>query len=289
MKRRLLVIGSTAALGQALMMRLGANPEDFIVYAPTRSHDSSSLDLRYHDQIKNAIQRTCPDLIINIAATFSNNFDEAFSVNVNASRLILETVKDIGLSTRVVLIGSAAEYGIVSAQDNPIKEDRVLRPVSIYGMSKAWQTELALMYASSGVNVVVARVFNLSGPGLSDRLFIGRLHKQISEILGGSRQCIEVGSLSSIRDYISLDDAVTQLLVIANYGIAGEVYHVASGQPTTMREVLVCELNRFGLSDSIVEEKAELSNRSGHDVPIIYANISKTANLIKHSMSSCPS
>ena len=287
MKRRLLVFGSTAALGRALMMRLGANPPDFIVYAPTRNHDTSSLDLRYHDQIKHVIERTCPDLIINIAATFSNNFDEAFSVNVNASRHILETVKDLGLSTRVVLIGSAAEYGIVSAQDNPIIEDRVLRPVSIYGISKAWQTELALMYASNGVNVVVARVFNLSGPGLSDRLFIGRLHKQISEFLKGSRQRIEVGSLSSIRDYISLDDAVTQLLAIANYGIAGEVYHVASGQPTTMRELLIRELNTFGLSDSIVVEKAELSNRRGHDVPIIYANIYKTSNLIEDSMNSC--
>lgn len=281
MSRRVLITGATGAMGQALMTRLVENPNDLIVFAPSRSKDSNPLDLRHRDQIVRAIERTRPDLIMHLAATFSNDFNEAYAVNVNATRHMLKAVEESALSTRVVLIGSAAEYGLVSVEENPIVEDRVLRPVSIYGMTKAWQTELAYVYAIRGVNVVVARVFNLIGPGLSDRLFIGRLYKQIEELRRGGRVRIEVGPLSAVRDYISINDAITQLLVIADYGEAGEVYHVASGQPVTMRELLARELAAHGLNDSIVVEGADLSNRRGYDVPSIYADISKTTALLK--------
>lgn len=281
MSRRALITGATGALGQALMKRLVANPSDLVVFAPGRSDDCDTLDLRRHDQIVRTIECTRPDLIMHLAATFSSDFDEAYAINVNATQHMLKAVEDLGLSTRVVLIGSAAEYGLVSAEENPIGEDRVLRPVSIYGMTKAWQTELAYVYASRGVDVVVARLFNLIGPGLSERLFIGRLHKQIEELRRGERERIEVGSLSAVRDYISTDDAITQLLAIADYGEVGEVYHIASGEPVMMRELLARELAAHGLHESTVVEGTDLSNRRGYDVPAIYAEISKTAALLK--------
>ena len=281
MSRRLLITGVTGALGQALMARLEANPSDLVVFAPRRSDDCDPLDLRRHDQIERTVERTRPDLIMHLAATFSNDFDEAYAVNVNATRHLLKAIEDSGLSTRLVLIGSAAEYGLVPVEDNPIVEDHVLHPVSIYGMTKAWQTELAYVHAIRGLNVIMARVFNLIGPGLSERLFIGRLHKQIDELRRGERERIEVGPLSAIRDYISIDDAITQLLAIADYGEPGEVYHVASGQPVVMRELLARELAAHGLQDSVIVEGSELSNRRGYDVPLIYADINKTAALLK--------
>lgn len=216
MSRRVLITGASGTLGQALMTRLAANPSDVVIFAPSRSNDCDPLDLRHRDQIVHTIERTRPDLIMHLAATFSNDFDEAYAVNVNATRHMLKAAEDSGLSTRIVLIGSAAEYGLVSVEENPIVEGRVLRPVSIYGMTKAWQTELAYVHAIRGVDVVVARIFNLIGSGLSERLFIGRLYKQVDELLRGERVRIEVGPLSAVRDYISIDDAITQLLVIAD-------------------------------------------------------------------------
>lgn len=280
MSRSVLITGATGALGRALTAHLGANPNDFVVYAPSRGDNCDPLDLRNQDQIVRTMERTRPDLILHLAATFSNHFDEAYTVNVNATRHMLNAAEGLGLSPRLLLIGSAAEYGAVSVDENPIGEDRVLRPVSIYGMTKAWQTELARVHASRGADVVVARVFNLVGPGLSENLFIGRLYKQMDEIRRGERARIEVGPLSAVRDYISLDEAVTQLLAIADHGEAGEIYHVASGQPVTMRELLARELAARGLHESIVIEGSALSNRRGYDVPAIYANISRTVVLL---------
>lgn len=281
MSRRVLIIGATGALGRVLTRRLREDSCGFIVFTPDRGNADDSLDLLDHTQIWRMIERTHPDLILNLAATFSNDFDEAYAVNVAASRHLLEAVEASGRCVRVVLVGSAAEYGAVALDDNPISEHQVLRPVSIYGITKAWQTELAYLHASRGSDVVVARIFNLAGPGLSERLFVGRLHQQIDEIRRGVRTNIEVGPLTAIRDYLSVDDAVSQLLTIANFGEAGKVYHVASGRPITMRELLVRELAAHGLDESIVVEGAPFTNRRGYDVPAIYADISQTTALQK--------
>jgi nucleoside-diphosphate-sugar epimerase len=280
MSRRVLITGATGALGRVLTSRLSEKASGFIVFTPGRRNADDALDLLDRDQIRRAIERARPDLILHLAATFSTDFDEAYAVNVAAARHLLEEVEACGRRVRVVLVGSAAEYGAVTPEDNPITEDHVLRPVSVYGITKAWQTELAYLHASRASDVVVARIFNLVGPHISERLFIGRLHKQINEIRHGNRMQIEVGPLSAIRDYLSIDDAVSRLLTVAEFGEAGRVYHVASGRPITMRELLVRELAAHGLDESIVVEGAALSNRSGHDVPAIYADITRTTALL---------
>jgi nucleoside-diphosphate-sugar epimerase len=169
----------------------------------------------------------------------------------------------------------------VHPDENPVREDRVLRPVSVYGMTKAWQTQLAGLYAARGVDVAVARVFNLEGPGMSERLFVGRLQKQIQEVLAGSRQVIELGPLDATRDYLSTAEAAEQLLAIAAYAPAGSIHHVASGVPVTMRALMERMLAASGLDAGIVRENRELSNRSGYDVPAIYADVGATMALLK--------
>lgn len=281
MNRRILVTGSTGALGRALTKRLLSSPVDVTVFSPKRGRSDDSLNLEITDQIYRTVERTRPDLILHLAATFSNDFDTAYAVNVAACKHLLEAVKSSGRYVRVVLVGSAAEYGAVTPEENPINVDRVLRPLSVYGITKAWQTELAYMYANNGIDVVVARIFNLVGPNLSEKLFVGRLHQQINEIRRGERTMIEVGHLSAIRDYLSIDDAVSQLLAVANMGETGKVYHVASGQPVVMRELLARVLASHGLDASIVVEGAAFTNRRGYDVPAIYADITQTTALLR--------
>lgn len=281
--KTVLVSGATGALGQAVVERLlkGGNHN---VVAASRHCDAENglqIDVRDSEQLATSINCTKPDLILHLAATFVNDFDEAYAVNVEATRQLLDAVQQSGVHTRVLLIGSAAEYGVVRPEENPIREDRVLNPVSIYGLTKAWQTQLAGLYASRGVDVVVARVFNLDGPWLSERLFVGRLQKQINEVLAGRKSVIELGPLSAIRDYISTDEAADQILAIAGHGESGRVYHVASGKPAKMRDILIRYLGINRLDVSIVYEDTSLSNHIGYDVPVIYADVTNTMQLMK--------
>ena len=98
-------------------------------------------------------------------------------LSMSAGRRASWTSADVsGRSVRVVLIGSAAEYGNVEADKVPVEETISPRPVSLYGIAKAAQTLVALR---PGYDAVVARVFNVCGPGEPPSLVCGAFASQI--------------------------------------------------------------------------------------------------------------
>ncbi len=275
-----LVTGATGALGKAVTKYLNKKDGYKVVTTGRSGNDTDfQLDITDGVQLEEIIDLVKPGLIIQLAATFTHDFDGAYAVNVQANRQLLELVKHSKSNLRVLLIGSAAEYGVIEADESPVSEEHDLNPVSVYGLTKVWQTQLAGFYSKHGVDVVVARVFNLKGRGLSEKLFVGRLQKQIDGVLSGEHSVIELGPLSATRDYISTDDAARQLIDIAEFGESGLVYHIASGKPLVMRELLKTTLREYDLDISIVHEAGEKSSRSGYDVPVIYADIKRTSQL----------
>lgn len=282
-KKNILVTGASGALGMAVIDLLKQS-DKYNIFATSRNatKDGSDIicDVRDQKQIINAIEISAPDIILHLAASFANDFYEAYAVNVESTRHLLDHIKLCAMHTKVLLIGSAAEYGMVTSDENPIDETRHLAPVSIYGLSKAWQTQLMGLYAGT-VDVLCARVFNLYGAGLSDKLFAGRLLKQITEVIAGNAKYIQFGQLSAIRDYISTADAAEQLLTIITRGSSGKVYHVASGVPITMRDFAIEQLRANGLDSSILQESESYSNHIGYDVPVIFANNHETTRLMK--------
>lgn len=138
------------------------------------------IDVSDYSQTLAAIASIRPSIIVHLAASYNNEFDPAFAINVLGAKNLLAALKETSTPARVVLAGSAAEYGLVSASENPIGVQRVLRPVSIYGLTKSWQTNWGLLCAHEGQDVVIARIFNLYGSEMSQRLFVGRVQQQNS-------------------------------------------------------------------------------------------------------------
>ncbi len=279
--KTVLITGANGALGRVLTARLKAENGVRVVTTDCATENGcAALDVREPKQMAKALTDAKPDIVIHLAASFTNDFAEAYALNVEAARNLLAFALTSKMEARIVLIGSAAEYGAIRPDDNPMPEDRILNPVSVYGLTKAWQTQLAGFYAGLGADAVVARIFNLDGPNLSERLFIGRIQKQIRALQASERKTIDVGPLSAIRDYVSLEEASRQILAIARYGKAGQVYNVASGEPVLMRDLLARILSAHGLDMSIVREAESLSNRTGYDVPVIYADMTRTNQLM---------
>lgn len=275
-----LVTGATGALGKAVTENLSKR-DGYKVVTTSRSGDAADFQLDITDEVKlsEIIDQVQPDVILQLAATFTHDFDDAYAINVEANRELLDIVQRSQNKIRVILIGSAAEYGLVQPDESPISENHALNPVSVYGLTKAWQSQLAIYYSKRGVDVVVARVFNLKGKELSEKLFIGRLQKQIDEVLSGNQSIIELGPLSATRDYISTEGAAQQIIAIVESGETGHIYHVASGKPVVMRDFLKDKLEENKLDISIVREAEEKSNRTGYDVPMIYADMQRTSQL----------
>jgi nucleoside-diphosphate-sugar epimerase len=276
--KRVLIVGSTGVVGRQLVKECIAKYGSNSLILPDRRRNS--WDVSNSKSVSELIKVNQPNLIVNLAASYKENFAEAVSVNVIGSQNILDSVYKLGLKARVVLIGSAAEYGDVTFEENPIPETRVLRPHSVYGMTKALQTNLANFYAPLGVDVIVARLFNIIGKGLSDRLLIGSLEKQIEELKKSQRSVIEVGNLDAIRDYISAEDAAKKLINIMSYGKAGEVYNVASGVGSKVRDIVTNLLEENGLSETLLLSNDRVNKSQSRSSYVVFADVKKYNKLV---------
>ena len=276
----ILVTGGNSALAQTLIPHLElsfGSPVYSLVRGKVGGPFEIKCDLTNKTQITDLIEALKPKLIFHLAASISNNFDYDFVVNVQSSGWISECLLKNKMTTRVVVIGSAAEYGVVDNENKPIGEGTVLRPVNIYGLTKKLQTELAIFYAGRGVDVVVARIFNLAIPGLSDRLIYGKAEKFIYSYKHGTSKQLVVGNLAAYRDYIGEDDVSKLLVTLGKKGLAGEVYNIASGKPI-MVEDLIRELfksNNLDCFDDVVVQDKTMDI----GVPCVYADTKKILSL----------
>ena len=71
----------------------------------------------------------------------------------------------------MILIGSAAEHGRPKNSKNWFGK-RPMAPNTVYGLSKQKQTLNSSLFAANGINVKVARLFNLYGPKMNNRLLM---------------------------------------------------------------------------------------------------------------------
>ncbi|WP_245268043.1 NAD-dependent epimerase/dehydratase family protein [Rhizobium sp. 42MFCr.1] len=278
----MLITGGWGSLGRSLAMQLRSVGHHVVQAGRSSVHaeDSVCIDVCNYDDLSGAINSLRPEIVVHLSAVFSDDFALALATNVIGAKNLLAALEENHLNARVLLAGSAAEYGIVHPEENPISVEQVLRPVSIYGVTKAWQTQWGVFCAHKGQDVIVARIFNLVGKGMSERLFVGRVYKQLEHLAAGSRDRIETGPLAAVRDYISLEEAGKQLMAIMQTGKSGSIYNVASGKPVSMRELLQGILRERGLGMDIVVEGARPHGRTGFDVPIIYADVEQTIALM---------
>lgn len=281
----ILVTGASGGFGTAFLPLLRALYSEPVIGAGRAvavGDDYVVCDFTDEVAVGNLIRTVRPRLVFHLAGSFTGQFERDFHVNALSAKFIFDSILTEQLTTRVVVFGSAAEYGAVLPTDNPVAETQPCHPVSVYGLTKAFQTDMAMYYArTKNIDVVVARVFNLAVSGLSHRLFYGRSEAMISAYKRGEITQLEFGNLDSERDYIELDNAADLILAIAEHGISGEIYNVGSGVSKKIRHILMDMLGKEGIPwGSVVEASSGAIGRKGFDVPIIYADISKVSNLM---------
>jgi len=276
---RVLITGSTGALACEVIkyFESSRNDEVFLTSRSKLFFDNHiCCDLMNPSEIQKMIAYIRPDLILHLAGSFENNLALDFPVNALSAGLIAEQIIENNNDARLVLIGSAAEYGVVEYNENPVSETRALRPRSIYGLTKAAQTGIAEFYTSiHDVDIVVARLFNLYGRGLSNRLFVGSAEHQIEKYKNSEINELVFGSLETERDYLSISDAAKMIVQVATKGIKGTIYNIGSGRAVKIKEILYKMLNEDNLTDVPIIEKENTGFGSNGGLSCIFADISR--------------
>jgi len=261
---RVFVTGARGFVGGHLVPRLRA--EGIEVTATDRD-----LDVTDRAAVAAKLQQAQPDAIVHLAAQSSvaasaANPEETHRVNTGGARSVLEGALRCEPPPRVLLVGSADQYGSAAPGAPPFREDSPLAPASAYARSKAEAEQLGAAFAERGLEVVRIRAFGHCGPGQSDAFALSSFARQIAEIEADRRApVLRVGNLDSVRDFLDVDDVVDAYVRLLDRGVAADVYNVASGVGWRLRDLLDLLLERSHRRAAI-EPDPELVRPADHSV-----------------------
>jgi GDP-4-dehydro-6-deoxy-D-mannose reductase len=195
--------------------------------------------------LRSLLATTRPDGLIHLAGlTFvpaaERDPAETYRVNVGGLLALLGAVRAETPKARVVAVGSCDVYGAVERSELPVREETPLRPVTVYGASKAAADLAAAQWVRAyGLEVVCARPFNHTGPGQDAAFVCSALARQIAAIEAGSQEAVlRVGNVDPVRDFSDVRDVAAGYVALLERGHAGDAYNLCSGSGASIAEVI---------------------------------------------------
>ncbi|MCC6010741.1 MAG: NAD-dependent epimerase/dehydratase family protein [Fervidicoccaceae archaeon] len=155
-----------------------------------------------------------------------------FNENILATFNVLEAMRKLGVR-ELVFASSSTVYG--EPEDMLVDESAPLRPVSVYGASKAACEALIHAYSKLyGIRSVVLRYANVVGP----RLRHGVIYDFINKLLSNPGELEVLGDGKQAKSYIYIDDAVEATLIAWRRSSAYyDVFNVGSGDYVSVDEL----------------------------------------------------
>ena len=200
------------------------------------------LDITDRQNVADMFAKHEPEVVYHLAAL--SHVGESWGApqavietNVIGTLNVLDAARATG-ARRVLVIGSAEEYGMVTGPPHALTEDEPLRPCTPYGASKVAAGFLALQaFLGTGLETIRVRAFNHTGPGQPPRFLVAALAHRVAETERNAGDTIAVGNLTPVREVNDVRDIVRAYRLLMRHGTAGDVYNVCGGVGISVREV----------------------------------------------------
>jgi NDP-hexose 4-ketoreductase len=215
------------------------------------SHDLVAGD---PDALAALIRDTRPDTVINCVGRLSGDIVQLAEANVLVTARLIEVVARTAPTARLVLLGSAAEYGPVPP-GRPIGEDDPANPVAAYGVTRLASTQLVQLAArDKRLDAVVLRIFNPIGPRIPPENLLGRAITGMRTALRTGEDTVVLGPLGAYRDFVDVRDVATAITAAALADhLAERVLNVGRGQPVLCRELVSLLAGVAGFTGKVIE------------------------------------
>ncbi|MEA3274489.1 MAG: GDP-mannose 4,6-dehydratase [Pseudomonadota bacterium] len=236
-------------------------------------------DVREREEVRSLVHEFKPAKIFHLAAQSypTVSWEDPWytlETNVIGTTNIFEAVKESGVQCRILNACSSAEYGFVREGDVPVTEERVLRPLHPYGVSKVSQEMLGYQYFKNfGIESIAVRIFNTTGPGKVNDV-CSDFTKRLMEIKKGidDSGTLRVGNLEARRAITDVRDIIRAFDLAMDHATAGETYNLSGRTVYQIQDIVEMVRALVGFDFGLWQDPALMRHT---DEPIIFGDSRK--------------
>jgi nucleoside-diphosphate-sugar epimerase len=267
---RWLITGASGFTAQHFISHLKARGED--VFATSTTLDTAiKCDFQDEAAIKALLREIRPERVVHLTGVYGTDPKLApifKDVHVTQTENLIKACASMPNPTPIALASSAHVYG---NQGGRISETAPLVRISEYAASKIEMEALAKKW-SKAVPIFVARSFNYTGTGQSEKFLIPKIVQHFKN----RAEKLILGDISIERDFSDIRDIIRYYLAMFEADYAGQVVNFCSGNLISVRDiVLTCqEITGHELQ---VEQSASLMRPN--EIQVLYGCTDKLMGL----------
>jgi nucleoside-diphosphate-sugar epimerase len=277
---KILLTGGTGFIGRHVIERLIAGGDEVVAVRRPRPSEERPCDdqgVAWRDchlddttTLRELFQETRPDACLHLAWFTETGHYPSAPTNVDLLTASLSLIRIAGEEgcRRFIGVGTCAEY---ESTPGPLREDSRVNPHTLYGASK-----LALRYlgealsGQTGMDFAWTRIFYVYGPREDRRRVVPAV---VNTLLDGRTFAATTGE--QVRDFLHVEDVASAFVTLCHSPEQG-VFNIASGQPTTMRSLLMAIAHEMNAPDGISFGAA---TKHTFDPPYIVGDVSRLQSL----------
>ncbi|MEW5800436.1 MAG: GDP-mannose 4,6-dehydratase [Bacteroidota bacterium] len=242
-------------------------------------HHNGKISLSYCEigefqQVFKVIREVKPDIIFHVAgqAFVPSSFEyaaETFKTNVIGTINIFEAVKACEINPRIVVVTSGEVYGETFGLPALHTEQSIPQPVNPYAASKTSVDYIAQTYKKfEGLNIVIARPFNHTGPRQRPNFVCSSLAKQIVGMQkNNSPKVLNVGNVKARRDFTDVRDIVRGYWMLSQIdNKTNYIFNLCSGNIFSIEEIIALYGEITGFTFQLNVEPRRLR---GYDIQLL--------------------
>ncbi|HTX17204.1 MAG TPA: GDP-mannose 4,6-dehydratase [Bacteroidota bacterium] len=254
------------------ILRDGEKRDNIAVHEP--SLGLYECDIADFQPVFKVMKEVKPDIVFHLAgqpfvpSSFEHTAD-TFKVNVIGSINILESVKAAEISPRIVVVTSGEVYGETEGLPAVHTEQSVPRPVNPYAASKTSIDYIAQTYKTfEGMDIVIARPFNHTGPRQRPSFICPSLARQIAQIRAHKAEpVLRLGNVKPRRDFTDVRDVARAYLLLGTIPNKEHfIYNVCSGHVYSIEQIIGLFERISGLKFRIEVDSRRLR---GYDIQLL--------------------
>jgi GDPmannose 4,6-dehydratase len=219
-------------------------------------------DMRDEMSLKNAIHKSWPDEIYNLAGQpfVPLSWDEpdaTFDVNTGGLARILKIVEQMKKDTRVYQASTSEMFG---NQEGACSEETEMRPRSPYGVSKLAAHRLVALYRDRGLFVAGGILFNHESPRRGTEMATRKITMAVASWAAGGQDVLSLGNIDSRRDWGFAGEYVEAMHAMMQQP-RPEDYVVGTGRSHSVRDFLEEACSAAGIDRSFLQKHVKIDEK----------------------------